>query len=807
MTKHLLPSKMARVLGFSIIATLLIVTIAPPAAKHLTKSSVDFTFFQSFLVSAGSIDAAEITIQKTPDLTQALLLDDVTFNIEVANSGDVTLTNVVVNDPLTPSCDQEIGELEVGGQFAYECVHQEVMFDFTNTVTVTAAYETDATITASDSAEVVIINPSISIEKTTATPNIYASETADFQIEVENNGDVPLFDISVSDPLAPNCDAEIETLAVEEVSSYSCSLENVQSNLTNVATVSAVDESGEIIVEDSDDAEITVLAPAITIDKVANPDTIYFGSPANFDFTILNSGNTVLNDIEIKDAVAPICDQSVGSLAPEEIYTFTCTINGLSGNFTNSATVTAVDPLGTTISDSASATISVHNPQVALTVSPLDQSVELGDAVTFTVTIENVGNRRLHSIEVASNVSDCSQTFKEILFGDPAIVYTCISADVQESFVNDLSVTALGAGITVEDKTSAIVNVEVTSGIAIAVAPSTQTIPIGEDAAFTVVLVNFGELPIHDIEVISPTAPECEYNVSTLPPFANLDYECTQFNIQHASVHTMTVRGTPENSSSTLENFDLALVNLVDYSFSVTPLQTQFPFPGGSVSFNVTIDNLGDDIIFLDEITATIAQNQTDPNEVQLINNTCQNGAQIQINQQYGCTFEINLSGDPGEYEVAFEAEIEYDGRRLFRQDAVSIDIESPPMTNVYLPLLVNNLIIGEPNNSCEQAYAIQNNKRYSFLAEDQIDLYQFKLNVSSDIEIRLTNFTPMLGQMVLYYGTCEDPPLFVANNGQNSATKIINVPNQPAGNYILMIVNDGAYNFSLPYHLLLKIP
>ena len=47
--------------------------------------------------------------------------DTVEFEIVVTNIGEFDLTNVVVDDPITPSCDRVIGNLAIGESFSYTC--------------------------------------------------------------------------------------------------------------------------------------------------------------------------------------------------------------------------------------------------------------------------------------------------------------------------------------------------------------------------------------------------------------------------------------------------------------------------------------------------------------------------------------------------------------------------------------------------------------------------------------------------------------------------------------------------------------
>ncbi len=79
-----------------------------------------------------------IDIEKTPDAQAILFGDTAGFTIEVTNTGDTDLTNVIVADPLVPDCNRVIGNLAQGASISYACELTGATADFTNTAEVTA---------------------------------------------------------------------------------------------------------------------------------------------------------------------------------------------------------------------------------------------------------------------------------------------------------------------------------------------------------------------------------------------------------------------------------------------------------------------------------------------------------------------------------------------------------------------------------------------------------------------------------------------------------------------------------------------
>jgi uncharacterized repeat protein (TIGR01451 family) len=83
-----------------------------------------------------------------------------TFTITVTNTGDVTLTNVRVTDPLAPNCNRTSAQIPAlasmapGAVVTYTCTRPNVQAQFTNVATATGTPPTGPDVTASDSAPV-----------------------------------------------------------------------------------------------------------------------------------------------------------------------------------------------------------------------------------------------------------------------------------------------------------------------------------------------------------------------------------------------------------------------------------------------------------------------------------------------------------------------------------------------------------------------------------------------------------------------------------------------------------------------------
>lgn len=108
-------------------------------------------------------DSAAVTVESNPAIAITKDSDvtvpsgsDVTFTIRVSNTGNVHLSNIVVDDPLTPSCSQGIAGLTAGTFWEYTCTATNVTETFTNTASAAGLSPLQEVVNASDSATVTV---------------------------------------------------------------------------------------------------------------------------------------------------------------------------------------------------------------------------------------------------------------------------------------------------------------------------------------------------------------------------------------------------------------------------------------------------------------------------------------------------------------------------------------------------------------------------------------------------------------------------------------------------------------------------
>ena len=381
-------------------------------------------------------------------------------------------------------------------------------------------------VTDSDTADVDVINPAITIAKTPDSQQALAGDTVTFDITVTNTGDVDLTDVTVTDAVAPDCDATFAALALGASESYSCSMVAGADDFTNTASVTGDDPLGNPVT-DSDTADVDVINPAIEIQKTPDTQQALAGDTVTFDITVTNTGDVDLSNVAVSDAVAPDCDATIGTLAAGASSNYSCSMVAGADDFTNTASVSGDDPLGNPVTDSDTADVDVINPAITISKTPDSQQALAGDTVTFDITVTNTGDVDLSNVAVSDAVApDCDSTIASIAAG-ASTSYSCSMVAGADDFTNTANVTGddpLGNPVT--DSDTADVDV-INPAVTISKTPDTQQALAGDTVTFDITVTNTGDVDLGNVAVSDAVAPDCDATIASIAAGASTSYSCS----------------------------------------------------------------------------------------------------------------------------------------------------------------------------------------------------------------------------------------------------------------------------------------
>lgn len=574
-----------------------------------------------------TVNCPTIRVEKTPDedaqnpgANDVTAGDAATFAITVYNDGlgsatgvnvtddlpgtgwsvvaaQTTLTNCVVNNPglnETLSCGSDsLGAgLNKKVTVTKTTVHPTDCGEINNTANVTTGNDGSD----SDGGNVDVLCAAIRVEKTpdeatdTTANDINAGEDATFTVVVHNDGTgeargVTLFDdlpettngwaVVAADTTLSNC-AVTDDVALGEVldcgpddigagSSLKVTLTTETTaddcgSLDNTATATAANDGS-----DTDEGNVDVLCPDLTIEKTPDGEVISAGEEISFTVTVTNNGagsaaNVVIDDVlpagfawaEDPDLSACAitlgalhCD--VGDLAPTASFSVTVSAP------TNSEDCSETAYLNTAVADADNhaqiddtGDVTIECPDLEVTKTPDGEVIDAGEEISFTITVTNHGPGTAFAVTLDDvlpagfawaedpDLSECAITLGDLHcgFGDMAATDTfsvTVSAPTDEHDCADNAyVNTAVAGATnhadVDDTGDVLIQCP---DIEVSKTPDGEVIDAGDEISFTITVTNAGpatatavtlddDLPAGFDWAEDPDLLECEITLGAL---------------------------------------------------------------------------------------------------------------------------------------------------------------------------------------------------------------------------------------------------------------------------------------------------
>ena len=374
--------------------------------------------------------------------------DTIIYEFIITNTGNVTLSNIQITDPLVTVTGITLASLDAGDTdsttfsatyviqpadvVAGRVVNQATVRGLGPTNQVVTDQSDNDSITGNDPTVTYLANaPAIALVKTFITisdlngNNIHdVGDRINYNLTVTNTGNVVLTNINVADPNAIVVGGPLGSLAINGVDAATFSASHVLTQadvdaggVLNQATVSASSPAGNV--SDLSDASTVdgnaptytslVQAPAIALVKSVQSITDANGNgrtdegdTINYIFTVYNTGNVTLSAITITDANATLDGGPLATLAVGATNSTTFTGRHLvtfadedAGQVINQATVEGQAPGGVVVSDlsdnsspngNSTTVVSVSAALPVLSKAAARSEVRRGERVAYTIT-------------------------------------------------------------------------------------------------------------------------------------------------------------------------------------------------------------------------------------------------------------------------------------------------------------------------------------------------------------------------------------------------------------------------------------
>ncbi len=456
-----------------------------------------------------SIESPGITVVKSASPNTAADYDvgqEITYSFVVTNTGNVTLTDVTVDETafsgsgdLSPiTCPAGAASLAPGAQVTCTASYTLTQADvdagrLTNTATATGTppsgeppVSPPSTVELPGDPE-----PGLSVVKSADRATITAAgQTITYSFLVTNTGNVTITDATVTEtaftgtgtPPVVECPAGIASMAPG--AQVTCTAEYVVTQadldagqITNAATVTGNPPGGG---EPPVSPPSTVVVPgertpAISLVKSASPDspdTYEVGQEVTYSFVVTNTGNVTLTDVTVEEGSfsgtgtlsAIDCPAGAASMTPgaQVICTATYELTQAdidAGQVTNTATATGVPPgdLEPPVSPPAEARVpALPAPGLSIVKSATPAAMTtVGQVLQYNFVVTNTGNVTLTDVAIdegefsgTGDLSpvDCPAEASSMLPGQTVTCtasYTTTQADVDSGALTNTA-TATG---------------------------------------------------------------------------------------------------------------------------------------------------------------------------------------------------------------------------------------------------------------------------------------------------------------------------------------------------------------------------
>ncbi|WP_162338811.1 DUF7507 domain-containing protein [Pseudoxanthomonas japonensis] len=377
--------------------------------------------------------APGLTIVKTAGTpTGSTAGSTIAYSFLVTNTGNVTITGIVVNDAqLDAAAVCPVTTLAPGEDTTCTGTHTITQAEVNagvvnNSATATGTPPTGPSVTSPpDTTSTPIASaPGLTIVKTAGTPTgSTAGSTIAYSFLVTNTGNVTITGIVVNDAqLDAAAVCPVTTLAPGEdttcTGTHTITQAEVNAGVVNnSATATGTPPTGPSVTSPPDTTSTPITqTPGQSLVKALTGDStggaVAVGDELTYTITLSNTGNTTLTGVVVNDALITPSSISCASVAPgatcQLVGTYTVTqADADAGNIRNTAVVSSpACPAGST-NAGCTTTINTPVPQTpdqslvkALTGDSTGGAVAVGDELTYTITLSNTGNTTLTGVVV-----------------------------------------------------------------------------------------------------------------------------------------------------------------------------------------------------------------------------------------------------------------------------------------------------------------------------------------------------------------------------------------------------------------------
>ena len=407
--------------------------------------------------------------------------DVLTYTVTATNTGNVTLNNVHISDPLTTPSATSCATVAVDATCVLTGTYTVTKGDATNgsinNTGSAAASQLTGLVSSSISTPVagVTHHPAMIVSKTLShnadgdgSGSVTQGDVLTYTVSAQNTGDVALTNVQVNDPLTtPNmktCPTVAQASSCVLTGTYTVTATDVTNGtISNTGRATSNEFCSEGCTYFSATLHTPVLTvthhPAMIVSKTLshNADgdgsgSVTQGDVLTYKVSAQNTGDIALTNVQVNDPLTTPNTKTCPTVAQGSSCvltgTYTVTASDASeGSISNTGSATASQLTGA-VTHSLVTPVVTHHPAmiVSKTLSHNADgdgsgSVTQGDVLTYTVSAQNIGNIALTNVQVNDPLTTPNtKTCPTVAQGSSCVLtgtYTVTAADVTHGSISN----------------------------------------------------------------------------------------------------------------------------------------------------------------------------------------------------------------------------------------------------------------------------------------------------------------------------------------------------------------------------------
>lgn len=536
--------------------------------------------------------------------------DTIGYSFLVTNTGNTTLTGVLVTDPKVTGLQCPSTTLAPGKSVNCTGTHTISQAEVDagkadNSATSTGTPPGRGAVTSQPSTTSTPITQvdSLSLVKDSTGPvdsdgngKINVGDTVPYTFVVKNTGTSTLQSVRVQDnKLSANCPAGALAPGASVTCTGSYTLTQADLNagvVNNTATAFGTPQGGRPEVPSNQSSKSVVIPQLRSISLLKEAQAVIdnnnngrtdHGDFIPYTFKVTNTGTVALSTLAINDPKAGSVQCPATDLAPGATVTCTATYEILqadvdAGKVVNEATATAKDSAGTTVTSNKSSVTTPMSVVASMTfdkraAAPTDVNgngvTDAGDTIAYTFEVTNNGAVTLNTLSIVDpKVGQASCPAGPLAPGQTRLctaTYTLTQADVNSGSVqNTAHATATDPTGTTVDSPQDSTNTPILPQTELTLqktagtpqpAPGQSTVGAGGTVEYTFTVKNNSTVTIKNIAINDPLVTSVSCDVTELDPGQSAickgTYVLQTADFNRGEVHNVaTAKGTaPDNSA------------------------------------------------------------------------------------------------------------------------------------------------------------------------------------------------------------------------------------------------------------------